>query len=394
MRILIIINLPWDKRLGAARVWMELAEQWRAMGHTVEKFSLDDAFPGVRAERITFALKQLAFARKAKAFVRQNGHRFDVIDALIGALPFSKGELNFRGLIVARSVGLYRLYERFERSVKQRWPQVGRGKLTGRVFYRVARCRLRRAADRAVRCADLVNVPNEEEAACLRKEMGIRRVLVQPYGLTSDRYRALAGKVSDAETRLAQKRICFIGMWSARKGAYDWRAIIERVSQEIPGAQFRFLGTMIDPAQIKRDLGASAGKNVELNSDYDPDELPALLSDCTVGAFPSYAEGFGLGVIEQLAAGLPTIAYDVAGPRQILQEELRESLVPCGDVEKFADALVRVLRLSPAVYCARSDHSQAVAQKFSWSQIARETIDAYQKLLSSCGASDRFLSTL
>ena len=30
LRILVIVNLPWDSRLGATRVWMELAEQWRA----------------------------------------------------------------------------------------------------------------------------------------------------------------------------------------------------------------------------------------------------------------------------------------------------------------------------------------------------------------------------
>ncbi len=128
LRILVIVNLPWDERLGACRVWMELAEQWRAMGHTVEKFSLSDAFPGVRATRVTFALKQLAFIRKAAAFVRNNRDRFDVIDALIGTLPFSKEELGFRGVIVARSVGLYRLYDRFDQSVERRWPRLRRGK--------------------------------------------------------------------------------------------------------------------------------------------------------------------------------------------------------------------------------------------------------------------------
>ena len=38
---------------------------------------------------------------------------------------------------------------------------------------------------------------------------------------------------------------------------------------------------------------------------YQPDALPQLLSDCTVAAFPSYVEGFGLAVVEQLAAGIP-----------------------------------------------------------------------------------------
>ncbi|MBA3833230.1 MAG: hypothetical protein H0X34_15310, partial [Chthoniobacterales bacterium] len=45
LRILIVLDLPWDVRLGACRVWMELAKQWRAMGHSVEQFSFSEAFP-------------------------------------------------------------------------------------------------------------------------------------------------------------------------------------------------------------------------------------------------------------------------------------------------------------------------------------------------------------
>ncbi|HEV3409948.1 MAG TPA: glycosyltransferase [Chthoniobacterales bacterium] len=381
LRILIVVNLPWDARLGAVQVWMELAEQWRAMGHTVERFTLSDAFPGVRAERVTFALRQLIFMRRAAGFVRRNSDRFDVIDALIGALPFAKEELGFGGIIVARSVGLYRLYERFEQSVRERWPQPPRGKLIGRLFYSFTRQRLRSASERAVRTADLVNVPNKEEAACLRDDLGVTRILVQPYGLTEERRQVLESHACDAATRLAQRRVCFIGMWSARKGAYDWAGIIAAVRRELPHARFRFLGTMVDAGSIERDLGAAALKDVELVSDYEPPDLPRLLADCTVGAFPSYAEGFGLAVIEQLAARLPTVAYDTAGPRDILSD-LPELLVPSGDIARFGAALVRLLRLDAQTYANVAERSSNAARKFSWPVVARDTIRCYAELLA------------
>lgn len=113
LRILIVLNLEWNPRLGAVRVYMELAEQWRAAGNVVEHFSLCDAFPRVRSSRAGFAIRQIAFAYKAAAFVKENAARFDVIDALIGSLPMSKKKLGFVGLLVARSVGLYRLYRPF-----------------------------------------------------------------------------------------------------------------------------------------------------------------------------------------------------------------------------------------------------------------------------------------
>lgn len=379
LRILMIVNLPWDPRLGASRVWMELADQWRAAGHTVEKFSLSDAFPGVRAARVTFALRQLAFTRKAAAFVKKHGRRFDVIDALIGTLPYTKAELGFSGIIVARSVGLYLLYDRFEQSVQQRWPRPRQGKLMGRLLYGFTRRKLLQASDRAVRAADLLNVPNEEEAACLRKEFGAdRRIIVVPYGLTNSAQLAAAQRSS--EFRLEQKRVCFIGMWGARKGAYDWRRIIERVRAEVPEARFRFLGTMLAPDAVRADLGPAAA-DVELVSDYQPDELPGLLSDCTVGAFPSYVEGFGLAVIEQLAAGLPTVAYDTAGPRDILKEQLPELLVPIGDTDAFGATLCRLLHSTPDAYAKLSDTSAGAVAKYSWPSIARETLQQYRSVV-------------
>jgi len=382
LRILVIVNLPWDERLGATRVWMELMEEWRALGHVVEKYSLSDAFPGVRASRVTFALRQLFFIRKAARFVRENGSRFDVIDALIGTLPFSRKELGFEGVIVARSVGLYLLYERFEQSVAQRWPRPARGKLAGHLLYRFTRRRLLQASDASVRKADLTSVPNEEEAICLRKEFGQHTpIIVQPYGLTESRRAALERGAAASEARLALKRVCFIGMWSARKGAHDWARIIERVRKEVPLAGFRFLGTMIDPEVIRAELGPAASSGIDFISDYSPDELPALLSDCAVGAFPSYVEGFGLAVIEQLAAGIPTVAYETAGPSDILGSELKDLLVPSGDIESFAAAICRVLRLQPAQHRELAERSKGVSAGFSWPKIARDTIQSFRGLL-------------
>jgi glycosyltransferase involved in cell wall biosynthesis len=384
LRILMVVNLPWDSRLGAVRVFMELAEQWRAAGHAVEKYSLSDAFPGARASSLRFMGRQLLFSYKASAFIRKNGARFDVVDALIGVLPFSKRKLNFHGLLVARSVGLYRLYDQFDRSVEQRWPGQPKGRLRGRMFYALARRRLLQASDKSIRHADLVNLPNEEEAVCLRRETRVDLpILVQPYGLTVERRRALLQAGATGEIRLAQRRICFIGMWGARKGAHDWFGIIRRVRARIPEAQFRFLGTMVDSEAILRDLRLDSLEGVEFISDYQPDNLPDLLADCTVGAFPSYAEGFGLAVLEQLAAGIPTIAYDTAGPHDLLAVRLAELLVPKGDLIAFADKISDVLALDPGAYQKLSQRSGAAASEFSWSPIAEATLSAYRNALGT-----------
>ncbi|MEY2530933.1 MAG: hypothetical protein QOI96_1018, partial [Verrucomicrobiota bacterium] len=295
LRILLVLNFRWDARLGAVRVYMDLADEWRAAGHVVEHYSLSNAFPGEVDSSAGFATRQVLFASKAKAFIKKNAARFDVIDAHIGALSASKEELKFNGLLVARSVGLYLLYERFEKSAHQRWPGRSRGKFLGRILYTLTRRWLLRASDLAVRHADLINVPNEDEANYLRREIGTTRpIIVKPYGLTDERCRTLRDAASPSLDRLARRKISFVGMWGARKGAHDWSRIIRRIRQRIPDARFSFLGTMVDAPAILRDLALESPDGIELISDYSPADLPRLLSDCAVGIFPSYVEGFGL----------------------------------------------------------------------------------------------------
>jgi len=384
LRILVVLNLPWDARLGAVRVYMELAEQWRAAGHVVDHFSLSDAFSNARGSRAGFALRQVLFAYKAAAFVKRKHPRYDVIDALIGSLPASKEKLRFNGLLVARSVGLYRLYDRFERSAHHRWPRRSRGRFLGRILYTLTRRRLMHASEKAVQHADLINLPNENEAACLHREIASDRpVVVQPYGLTAERRRALLQAAAPADVRLAQKKISFIGMWAARKGSHDWGRIVRRIWQEVPNARFCFLGTMVGADTILSDLGLESSAGIELISDYSPVDLPKLLADCAVGAFPSYVEGFGLAVLEQLAAALPTVAFDVAGPRDILSTRLPELLVPSGDIDAFAGAICKILERDQPSYQRLSERSAEAAAQFSWSKIADDTLHVYRRRLRS-----------
>src|SRR5687767_625700 len=382
LHILAIVNVPWDPRLGAARVWIELTSEWRNAGHVVEKFCLTDAFPEPASSPALAAFRLLLFPYRAARFVRQNAERFDVIDALVGTVPFSKKSLVFHGLLVARSVGLYRLYEKFERDAAEKWPPPSRGKLIGRPFYWFFARRARAASEASVRHCDLLNLPNSDELLCVRDEMqSAKPAIVQPYGLEPARRRALLDGAAPAETRWRKKKAVFIGMWSPRKGAKDWGEIIRRIQARVPDACFLFLGTMTDTKHVWNDLGFGAADFVEIVPQFNPDDLPRLLSDCAVGVFPSYVEGFGMAVVEQLAAGLPTVAYDAPGPRDILRDDLPELLVATGDVARFSETIVEIFERGPAPYQELSERSVRTAARFSWPTIAGDTVTEYRQKL-------------
>src|SRR5437588_3133255 len=382
LRILGIVNLPWDPRLGAARVWLELSGQWKKAGHKIDKFCLSDAFPKPTRSRALSAWRQAIFPYRAARYVRRHVRKYDVIYCLIGTLPFSKKSLRFNGLLVGRSIGLYLAYDEFIRFSRHQWPDQPRGKFLGRLFYTFTSWLLRCHAERAVVHCDLLNVPNEEEKRSLEQCSTSAQVIVLPYGLNETERAGRADAARSASERLARKEICFLGMWSVRKGSRDWPETVRGILNSVPSARFAFLGTMTDEQTVLHDLRLSSNKSIRCLTSYHPKELPQLIGGCVVGLFPSYIEGFGLSVLEQLACGIPTIAYDVPGPRHIFDSAGPEFLVPVGNVKAMTDRALEILRMSESHYNALSAKCRQIAQRFRWEEIAGDTIREYTTALA------------
>jgi glycosyltransferase involved in cell wall biosynthesis len=393
LRFLMVIHTPWSRNLGAPRVQLELGEELTALGHSVEKFSYEDAFPDAAARpgrarlgwgaRLAVILRSnRSFAARARSFVAAHADRFDVIDANQTDLPVPRHRLGFSGLLVTRSVGLIPAYSEFERWAARRWPEpiTLRGLARNALTYPGRRRRLRDARRSLCHC-DLINVSNRADLEAV-SSMGLgEKAICLPFGLSDARRAAFRRSQSDAAERLAAGSVVFIGAWNSRKGAKDWPQVVEQVLRRLPGARFRFLGTGYDREHVLREFTAAARSAIDVLPQFDGDELPGLLAGATVGAFPGYLEGFGFGVLEMLAAGLPTVAYDSPGPRDILAAARLSTVVSAGDVTSFSRQLIHLLSAGENLYASHSEDSNCVADGFRWSQIARDTVECYRERL-------------
>jgi len=384
-----VIHTPWSRSLGGPRVQLELAEELRAMGHEVEKFSYDDAFPALDARPRTrwstlagSLQSNRSFADRAAAFVRRNAGRFDIIDANQTDLPFPKRQLGFSGLLVARSVGLIPAFEQFERAAVLRWPPppLSFRHQTLRALTWPGRRRRLRDVERSFRQADLINVSNSDDLVTVRDTMGYGAKVVQfPFGLSEARREAFRSRLAGIPERLAARTVAFIGTWNTRKGSRDWPLIVQRVRQRSPETRFIFLGTGLGREAVLRDFPAAAHGALEIVPSYESADLPALLAGATAGAFPGYLEGFGFAVLEMLAAGLPTVLYDAPGTRDIARPLHKPEKVAAGDTEAFAARLCSLLALPPASWAELSTDSLRAAACFSWREIARATCAVYRE---------------
>jgi len=374
-----MLHMPWDRNLGGPRVQLELADEFRKMGHSVEKFDINDAFPNGQSSRLS-QFTRPNFSTKAKEFVLANSDRFDIIDAHQGNLPFTKQELKFKGLLVARSVGLYAFCEEYTRLEQNKWPQTKKGNPIANTLRSWRQTRERPHYLRSLQTCDLINLPNEDEVAYIQEHWGLGdKCSVFPFGLSEKRQQAFTQAVQSTRTRLKNKQVAFIGYWMQRKGSRDWSEIIYRTKAKIPDIKFKFLGTGLSHEEVLRDLNFLPSDWLEIIPKYDSDQLPSLLSGATVGAFPSYMEGFGFAVLEKIACGLPTIAYDIPGPREILKPVDPTLMVPVGDTNSFVEKLVSTLKLERGEYEKISKQCLGVTKKFSWPRIAAEQIQLYSQ---------------
>ena len=81
---------------------------------------------------------------------------------------------------------------------------------------------------------------------------------------------------------------------------------------------------------------------------HDRAELRDLLVAADAYAFPSRLEGFAVALVEAMACGLPPVAADASGVREILGPEPAGTLVPRDDPDALARGLLELLDDPPA----------------------------------------------
>lgn len=76
----------------------------------------------------------------------------------------------------------------------------------------------------------------------------------------------------------------------------------------------------------------------------DRDDVPRLLAGMQAFALPSLSEGYSVALLEACAAGLPIVATDVGGNREIVRDGRNGRLVPAADTAALASALGQVVQ--------------------------------------------------
>jgi glycosyltransferase involved in cell wall biosynthesis len=150
------------------------------------------------------------------------------------------------------------------------------------------------------------------------------------------------------------------------------------VARRFPNARLWLAGEAPDRAAAGRQIESlGLGSKVLVAGVFD--DLDVLLAACDLAVVPA-TDGAPLAVLEAMAAGLPTVATDVPGHREVADDGQEALLVKAADAPALAAAIGRLLEDHQlAARLASAAHARA-ARDFSLARMVEEHLRLFERL--------------
>jgi glycosyltransferase involved in cell wall biosynthesis len=135
---------------------------------------------------------------------------------------------------------------------------------------------------------------------------------------------------------------------------------------------------------LRREAGDLERSGKVTFTGYVSDErLVALVAGASAFAFPSLYEGFGLPVIEAMAAGTPALVSDIPVMREVAGDAAIR--LPPGDPSAWARAIAELSSL-PERRAELAAAGRRRAEAFSWDATADAVVDAIERAAAGGGS--------
>jgi len=135
---------------------------------------------------------------------------------------------------------------------------------------------------------------------------------------------------------------------------------------------------------LVKDAFAAAGFSDRLHMTgmlHDQDLVDAYTA-MDVFAFASLSETQGLVLLEAMAAGVPVVALDATGVREVVEDGKNGRLLMQMDQPSFVEALGLVLTLPSDIRSGFRAHARATAAKYPVGSDAKHMLEVYGRLLA------------
>lgn len=356
----------WDA--GASTVYLHLEEELSAQGHDCRLLHAEDYLPP--------RLPDLAHKTAASAWVRRAvlplARGVDVVE-VAGNLGWPLFQalrelpLGTRPLLVNRLHGL-----EFKDEQARVDEEIAGQLVLSRKYKWVNRHWTNRQEQRTLALADLMlcHSSREADAAILAGWAAEERVRTLPLGVDARFF-------GDARARRSGPvRLLWWGTWVERKGTSALPRAFALACREEPGLSLTLGGTGRTPEQLLPLFAPEVRARVQVLPFVTREQHLEALRSHDLFVFPSLSEGFGLALLEAMAAELACITTFTGLAHDWLEPGQNVLLVPMSAPTALARAIVRLAR-DTDLRLRLGREARATAAQLPWARCGAETLRAY-----------------
>jgi glycosyltransferase involved in cell wall biosynthesis len=244
----------------------------------------------------------------------------------------------------------------------------------------------------AARCSDSILSQNEEDIGTAIAERIAPPELLKWLGNGIDVTRFDRRRLSDESLQALREEIGleadsrvvgFVGRLVEEKGILDLLEAAKSVAATVPEARFLIVGPYDEekPDALRSDVAERYGIADRCRFLGMRDDMPELYALMDVLVLPSYREGFPRAPMEASAMGVPAVVTDIRGCRETVEPGVNGLLVPVGDVDALARALIELLTDEPRRR-RMGEAGRAIAEeRFDEQKVFERVLEEYERLL-------------
>ncbi len=196
-----------------------------------------------------------------------------------------------------------------------------------------------------------------------------------PNGIDVDVFNPHAAR--PPEVRADVPSILFLGRFDPRNGLDTLIDAFRRVKRRGYRAQLVVVGD----GPLRDHYYALAGGDPDITFVGAVLEgRPSYYANCSIYACPTTKASFGITLLESMACETPIVCSDILGFRDVVENDREALMVPCGDRDALADALVRLID-DETLRARLGKRGRQEALQYGWDRVTDQVLDVYHSIL-------------
>ncbi len=188
------------------------------------------------------------------------------------------------------------------------------------------------------------------------------------------------------ELRDGTLNILFVGRFEERKGLTHLLKAYHRLRKRRIDARLLVIGTGPKSREYRRYIGLRGIRDVEFLGRVSDHDKARYFASADIFCAPATGqESFGIVLLEAMAAGVPIVASDIHGYKQVVQRNVQGLLVEPRNQRALAAGLYALAR-DPELRHEMGEAGRATAPDYSWPRVTERIVEFYHDVRARVGA--------